>query len=324
MFWLTVAIFSYILLAAASLIDKFLLSGPLSNPKIYAFYIGVLSSVALLLLPFGIWTGPRMEIILVGIIAGFSQIYGSYFYLSTLKHLEVSRAVPIIGSLVPIIGFFLTALISGGAAVLSPHELAGFFLLIAGSWLIMAKGFKIQKNGLQFVFPASFLFALTVVLSKLVYLYLPQPEKLSNVVFFGINFSSFVLFLSGFVLLAFGSMLAAATFLFSENVRKILFHHHHLEIEKHSRPNFLFFAGQGIGGIAFILQSFAVSLAPQASVPVVNALAGIQYVFLFIFSAALSLFFPSVLKEKNTFGVIIQKTIAIFMIISGLLIFTLG
>jgi len=302
MIWLYIAIGSYILLAVTSLIDKILLNGSISNPKLYAFYVGILSSIAFLFLPFGIWTNPGPLLFLTGAAAGMAQIYGSYFYLSALQRFEASRTVPMIGSLVPIFGFFLTVAVSGGQAILGQKEFAGFFLLIAGGWLIMASGFFIKKSGLALVMLASFLFASSVVLAKLVYLQLP--------------------FINGFLLMAFGSVAAALSFLLSRGVRKIVFGHR--SVKKESRPNILFFTGQLMGGAAFLLQSFAVSLAPQANVPVINAMAGIQYVALFIFSIILSLFFPRLLKEKNDSASILQKSFAITLIMIGLVIFALN
>ncbi len=315
MVWLTVAVCSYILLAITSLIDKVLLSGPLSDAKLYAFYVGILSSAAFLLLFFGIWASPSMWVVLLGISAGAAQIYGACFYFSALRRLEASRAVPIIGSLVPIFGFFLTALVSGGREILSSQELIGFILLIAGGWLIVAREVRIRNSGLRYVLPAAFLFALAVVLSKLVYLRLAGIEG---------NLWGFLplSFANGFLLMAFGSVLAALTFLLSDDVRKAVFIHH--GVKKETRPGLLFFTGQILGAAAFLLQSFSVSIAPQADVPVINAMAGVQYVFLFLFSVLISFFFPGVIKEKNDSVSVVQKVIAIVLIMGGLAIFTLN
>ncbi len=314
MMWLMVAICSYILLAVTSLIDKILLSGSLSDAKLYAFYVGILSSAAFLLLFFNIWAGPSAMVIALGIASGAAQIYGSYFYLSALRRMEASRAVPIIGSLVPIFAFLLTALVSGGRAILSPQELAGFTLLILGGWLIMARGVSLKNGGLYFVLPASFLFALTVILSKLVYLRLSEVEG---------NLWGFLplSFANGFLLMSFGSVLAALTFLLSGNVRRIVFGHH--SVKKESKPKSLFFFGQILGAAAFLLQSFSVSIAPQASVPVINAMAGVQYVFLFFFSLVISFFAPGLIREKNDSVSIVQKAAAVILIMGGLAVFAL-
>jgi len=322
MLWLFIALASYVMLAATSLIDKILLNGSISNPKLYAFYVGILSASAFLFLPFGIWANPSPLIFLTGIAAGAAQIYGSYFYLTALQRFEASRTVPMIGSLVPIFGFFLTVAVSGGAAVLGLKELAGFFLLIAGGWMMMTNGFSIKKRGLMLVLLASFLFASSVVLAKLVYMQLPPLETGARLVIFGYDLSLYFNFLRGFLMMAFGSVIAALTFLLSPGVRTAVFNHR--SVKREARPNVLFFAGQVMGGAAFMLQSFAVSLAPQANVPVINAMAGIQYVALFICSIFLSAFFPGILKEKNDSASILQKSFAIALIMAGLAIFALS
>ena len=48
MVWLILALGSYVLLAVTALIDKIPIGGPTSNPKIYAFYVGILSAAAFL------------------------------------------------------------------------------------------------------------------------------------------------------------------------------------------------------------------------------------------------------------------------------------
>jgi len=123
--------------------------------------------------------------------------------------------------------------------------------------------------------------------------------------------------------MSFGSVLAALSFLLSPKVRIALFQSSPAD-NTSNKPNILFFIGQLLGAAAFLLQSFAVSLAPQANVPVINAMAGVQYIFLFLFSLLISFFFPGLLREKNDSVSIIQKAIAILLIMIGLVIFTLN
>ncbi len=302
MVWLLVAVAGYVMLAGAALIDKFLLAGKLDDPKLYAFYIGALSSAAFLLLPFGFWSYPAAGIFLIGMVAGAAQIYGSFFYLSALKRFEAARVVPIVGGLNPVFGFFLTAAVSGGSAILGQKELAGFFLLIAGGWLMMASGFSFKAKEWGFAIIAALFYALSVVLAKLVYLQLP--------------------FANGFLLTAFGSAAAAMTFLLSKPVRQAVFGKKKASVK--NRPNFLFFCGQAMGGAAFLLQSGAVYLAPQANVPAVNALAGVQYVFIFAISLVLARRFPKQFAEKTTPAQFAQKIFAIILIMIGLAIFALN
>jgi hypothetical protein len=112
------------------------------------------------------------------------------------------------------------------------------------------------------------------------------------------------------------------SFLLSRDVRNSVFGSH--AAQEKAKPHFLFFAGQAMGGLAFMLQSFSVSLAPQASVPAINAMAGIQYVAIFVFSIVISHYFPHILKEKAAPGTIVQRLVAIALIMFGLAIFALN
>ena len=301
MVWLFVALAAFSLFAAMALIDKFLLSEKIGDPRIYAFYVGILSSAALALLPFGFWSHPAPAVFAWAFLAGAAQIYGNFFYFSALKRMEAARAVPVVGSLTPICAFFLTAAVSGGAAVLSQKEMAGFFLLIAGGWMIMARGISIKKEAILFVLAAPLFFAANAVAAKLVYLQLP--------------------FLNGFLLMAFGSVAAAITFLASKSVRRTVFSFGRSGKRAPGKPGGLFFLGQALGASAFLLQSFAISLAPQASVPAINAMAGVQYGLIFVFSLVLARRWPAIFGEKISFAGLAQKIAAILLIAAGLAVF---
>ena len=301
MAWLFVALAAFSLFAAMALIDKFLLSEKIGDPRIYAFYVGILSSAALALLPFGFWSHPAPAVFAWAFLAGAAQIYGNFFYFSALKRMEAARAVPVVGSLTPIGAFFLTAAVSGGAAVLNQKEMAGFFLLILGGWMIMARGISIKKEAILFVLAAPLFFAANAVAAKLVYLQLP--------------------FLNGFLLMAFGSVAAAITFLASKSVRRTVFSFRRAGQRAKGKPGGLFFLGQALGASAFLLQSFAVSLAPQASVPAINAMAGVQYGLIFIFSLFLARRWPEIFGARLAPADLVQKIAAILLIAAGLAIF---
>jgi len=51
MLWIFIIITAYLIFAINALIDNYLLLGP-PNPKSYAFYIGTLGIIALVLIPF--------------------------------------------------------------------------------------------------------------------------------------------------------------------------------------------------------------------------------------------------------------------------------
>lgn len=73
----------------------------------------------------------------------------------------------------------------------------------------------------------------------------------------------------------------------------------------------LFFSNKALAGIAFILLNYAIFLG---SVTLVNALQGIQYVFLLIIAIIISFKFPHILREQISRQIIVQKSIAILLI----------
>ena len=70
-------------------------------------------------------------------------------------------------------------------------------------------------------------------------------------------------------------------------------------------------------------QNWAIFLAPLAFLAIINALQGVQYVFLLIFAVLLSLKFPQILKEEISREIIFQKVVAILLIGGGLVILAL-
>jgi hypothetical protein len=77
----------------------------------------------------------------------------------------------------------------------------------------------------------------------------------------------------------------------------------------------LYYSSRATGSIGGFLQNYAVSLG---SVSVVNALQGLQFVFLLILTSLVSIYYPKVLKENITANTITLKLCAIGVISCGL------
>ena len=104
-------------------------------------------------------------------------------------------------------------------------------------------------------------------------------------------------------------------FLIKKSSRKEIFSK---QIISDKKTQAVFLGAQLCGGAANFLQSFAISLTPFAFLATVNSLRGIQYVFLFLITLFLTVFFPKILKEEISKGILIQKIIAIVLIVAGL------
>ena len=301
MLWLYIAISCYLLFSAVFLIDKHLLAGPIGNPRVLVFYVGMLGVFGLLLIPFGLLQNPGIAVLGLALAAGAVRVWATYLYFSALRKCEVSRVTTAIGATQPIFSFLLALALSGGQASLDYWELAAFTLLFIGSVVIVSEKSFLTFTTARLSLAASFLFSLSFILSKLVYN--QQP------------------FLSGFVLMGFGSFLFSLSFLLFADVRKTLLGLLSPKArDKSSRSAALFLLNQFLGASAFILQNYAIFLAPLAFVAVINALAGVQYAFLFVLTIIISTYFPRIIKEKITPAIVGQKLIAIAFILAGLYI----
>lgn len=299
MIWLPIIIFAYLIFAVTSLIDNYLLAGP-PNPKSYSFYVGMLGMAVLVLAPLVGFSIPTTPQLLLALLAGVIYILALFWFFKGLEHFEPSTIVPAIGGMLPLFTFTLVYFFSRGEAVLGVKELFAFALLILGSFLITFERKKISFRSLKISIVAAFLFALVFVLSK--YVYLEQP------------------FWSGFIWMRIGGFLAALCFLLTKAVREEIFLKK-FTFQKKTGTLFLFNQGMGAGG--FILQNFAIALAGLAFLPFINALQGVQYVFLFLIIIFLARKFPRIVEERLTKKNILQKVISIALIGLGLVILSL-
>jgi len=297
MLWLIVAISAYFLFAIVALVDKYLLTGPLPNPKVYTFYVGILGLLVLLLAPFVGFYYPGPFPVFLAFLSGAFFIFGLFWFYKAIWLFEVSRVVPAVGGSLPIFAFLLVYIFSLGKEKLLLPELLALLLIVAGSILITYKrGSQISLRSFQISAIAAFFLALSFVLTKYVYLALP--------------------FWSGYIWKTIGGSLAALTFLlFSPGLKRELFK---VKMGLQKKTAGIFLTNQAVGAGAHILQNWAIALAPLAYVAIINALQGTQHIFLLVFAVLLSWKFPKILKEEISRKILFQKIIAILLIGGGL------
>jgi|SRR3989338_355816 len=290
--YIIIAIISYLGFALNGVIDKFLLKAGIPEPDVFAFYIGVLGGLTIVLIPFG-FAVPNMSILALAMVSGIAFVYALVAMFQSLKLADSSIALPAIAAIVPVATMIMSFFWIDDSLNLS--EVLGVTFLVAGSILISrASPVKEKKtNWLYWSFLAGIFFALSFTVAKLVYL----DQQ----------------FISGLIWVRVGGVAGAITLLFSPLARQRI-----VSISKAaSKPTgLLFFAGQAIGAGASILQNYAVSLG---SVVIVNALQGTQLGFLILLTWALYRWFPRVLKEDFTKVIVIKKIIAIVLISAGLI-----
>jgi len=295
MTWLIVAILSYFLFAINSLGDKFLLIGK-PSPKVYAFYVGLLSFFALGLILFVPFYVPSIYQIGFSFLTGFIFILSIFFLYLSLKKFEVSRIIPALGGFLPIFTLFLSFVFINQQGFLAWQKTASFVFLVLGSIFISLEkslGFSLKSFFLAAV--SAFFLSLYFVFSKIIY--------------------SDLGFWPGFIWIRLGVFFFALFLILFKDVRTEVFGRK----KSFSRKTGIFFLGnQAVGAGALILQNWSIALAGAAYLSFVSALQGIQYVFLFIVTALISFKFPEFLKEGFSKRTILQKLLAIALIGAGL------
>jgi len=300
--WILVAILAYSIFAAVFLVDKHLLTQKIPSAKIYSFFVGLLGGGAIVLIPFVDFSLPSTSQIILALTAGALNIFSLFWFYRGLKEFEASRIVPAVTGILPVFTFLITFFISRGAAVPDSRDFLAFLILILGSVLIT----KEDKGGVSFASLkvagiAAFFFAFSFVLMK--YVYLAQS------------------FWSGFIWMRMGGVIAAFLFFVAlGEERKSLFSQ---KSSLSKKTGIIFVANQGFGAAAGILQNWAIALAPLVYLAIINALQGVQYVFLLIFTTLLSIAFPQILKEEISKKIILRKALAILIIGAGLAMITL-
>ncbi|MDD5098134.1 MAG: hypothetical protein PHD31_00185 [Candidatus Pacebacteria bacterium] len=300
MFWIIATILSYFFYSLASLGDKIILAGP-AKPKEYTFTVGLFSILVVLMIPFVSFGFPNGIQWLWIVLEGIVYVLGLYCLFAALDRFDVSRVVPTIGASQPIFIFILTCLF-WGIQVLKTNEVLAFVMLLIGSVVVsMDKDSDISKDFVKLSFIASILFSLDFIFSKLIFLEMP--------------------FWQGFIWMRIVSFLFVIVFLFNKKFRKEYFNSNSGGLGKNNV--FLFVTTQASGGLAMLLQSWAIALAPVAYLAIMNSMRGFQYVFLFIMTIFISYLFPKILKEETSKNVVFQKIIAILIICTGLFVFSM-
>jgi len=206
---------------------------------------------------------------------------------------SASRVIPFTGGLIPLFIFTLSYFFLGER--LGTMQIVAFFVLVSGAIIIaLIPGKKKALDSREFIgmIFASLAFAVSFVLSKYVY--------------------DILGFVTGFVWLRIGSFLAALLILLSPSVRKDA-----KKIWRKVKPKgkAMYVGNQALGGVGFALTNYAISLA---SVSLVNALQGIQYVFVIVIAGVAAKFAPRLVKEKISLSIILQKVFAIILIGFGI------
>ncbi len=208
---------------------------------------------------------------------------------------QVSRVIPIIGSLIPLL-LLLEGVYQGN---LDLNQIWAIAILVLGLVFLTMPDWrgKITRKEVFYELIASILFALSYLILRQAYL---QEQFLA------------VFVSSRLILIPIGVLIFIIPHL-----------RHRVLTKKGPKLNFfskagaLFLIGQAAGGSSELLLTFSVSLATPA---LVNSLQGVQYIFLFLFSLILAKKYPAIFTDHLSPKSIAGKILGIILIGFGLFI----
>ena len=288
--WLPVVILSYLFFGLASFGDKLVLSHS-QSPKLYTFYVGCLGLLSVCLIPFvGFYLPDQASFFWIN-LTSLTFVAGLYGYYYTVDKFDVSRVVSISGSVQPVF-ILLLSWIFWNAKVIQFNNLIAFILLLIATIIIsFEKGLALNKRLIVLSLFTSFIVALSLVFMKVVFLH---QEFFQGIIWIGIFNFLFVLI-----------------FFFNANFRDEFF----IKKSAFDKKTLLLVGGAQIfGGLAGFLYNYAIFLVPVASLAILNALRGVQYVFIFLTTLFFSVFYPAIFKEKISKQIIIQRSISLVLI----------
>ncbi|MDP3996450.1 MAG: hypothetical protein Q8P86_02025 [bacterium] len=290
-FWIILVVIAQFFQAIVVLLDKYLVTSPeIPRPAVYAFYVGALSIFPIVLLPSGLISLPSFVTLKLSAIVGFTFIGAILFLYTALKWADATDVAPFLGAITAGATFFFSLKLL--QSPLPEHFVAGIVFLIVG--MLFVAHFRFHPLAFVFVVFSGLLFALSSIYMKIMF---NQIDFMNA--FFWSRMANFV---------------AAMCLLLWPPVFKAVFS----KTKRVSQRTISLVVGNKIlSSLVFLVTLFAIKLG---DVSIVNALQGLQFVFLFIIVGLLGERRPRYVKEVFRPGHILHKWVAIVLITSGLFV----
>jgi uncharacterized membrane protein len=301
MSWLILTVIAQFLNSIVALFDKYLVTSKrVTTPLLYVFYTGILSIVGVLIYvpSFVLHTNilPKFSSIELLTFSSFlllsfsvlSQLVALWGLFASLKKNDASDVVPVIGSFAAIFALIISFVFSN--TILPAHFTLGFTLLVLGTLFI--SHLRFNRKTLFFSLLSGVGFALHGILLK---------EALTTIQF-DTGFFWFTIFMTiySMPILLFSSVRQAF-----KSQKK----------EKHIKTTgLLLLINKIIAGIAGILLIKAIEIG---EVSLVQALGGLQFLFLFLLAIILGPYTDVDFGENHQRKDVYQKLTAVSIIFIG-------
>jgi len=285
MTWLYLTLLAYLINAFAFVVDKYLLVTHIPRPFAYAFWVAILSTSAVVLVPFGVAT-QSVGYLLIALASGGSFFVALIFLYKTIKASDISVASTMAGVATAVFSYFLAVFVIGEpSGVINIISIA---MLITGTLLLGRSNKKIWSLAIW----AGLFFGVSFVLLKL-------------------SFDSSD-FINGLFWTRVGFVGAALASLVLSSARRDIFQTFR---GAHPKTGVIFVGNKLLAAAGFLLLYYAIRLG---EVSVVNSLLGFQFLFVFILALLFRSKIPR-LEENIDKRHVINKIVGIGFVIAGFL-----
>jgi drug/metabolite transporter (DMT)-like permease len=286
-----VAVVAHGLVGISLVWDKVLLQRKgMQSLASYVFWLGAMSIIAVVLIPFGFHM-PPLKTIALAFAAAFVDLAATYFYYDALKAGEASQELAAMGGFTPIATLLFSIPLLGARL---EGQVAGFVLMTVGSFAMFIGEKLPLRQMLPRIVAAAVLFGLANVLQKIVF--------------------NEVGFISGFVCYAVGMFVAALTLLIPPAWRQQIVHPGQ---QPQAKNRISYFANRLVAGIGSFLVIMSISLTSPA---LVEAISGTRYVVVFLGAYAITRLRPRWFKEDFTTRALVIKTVGTGLVVAGLIL----
>ncbi len=289
MLWLYLALIAQFLNAAVILLDRFLVkSKTIQRPAVYAFYISILSGVVIVFWPLGFVRQPTIEIVWLAVAIAIPYILSILFLYKSLKLAEASDVAPVTGAVSALATFvFGFIFLKSG---LPANFLIGFILLVVGTALM--SHLRLGGKSASYAIISGVMFGLSSIFVKIIF------TKTD--------------FLDGFFWSRMANVGGALMLLvWPDNFRAIK----NSLLNSTRSTKSLILVNKTLAGFAFLLILAAIKLG---EVSLVNAMSGMQFVFLLLFALIFTKKMPQFFSETiHRHDVLWHKFISTILIVLG-------
>ncbi|MDP2919863.1 MAG: EamA family transporter [Dehalococcoidia bacterium] len=300
MFWIPAALISTAIHGGVAIVDSHLVTRRMPSLPAYFLPMGlihlVIGSIVYILNPFP--ADMPLSALLVAVLAGMLRAVGVYLMLSAMQKSEVSRVVPVVNTY-PIFVALMAVPLLGEA--IGYREWLGILITVTGAMFISihrrgdgaAREYRFDVS-LVMLLASSLLFAGAFTAGKY------ALEGMSYWNLYTVNAACF------------GTVLPLYA-LFSKGWQGLK------TMPRRNQALVVLTVSESVSAFAIVLSNAAIAAGP---VSLVTTVLSTRPAFVFAMTLVLSRFFPAVLEEKLSRGIVLAKVAAILMIIGGVILLT--